>query len=94
MGQRLSRRARHFQRFRPMRLFVLEPQHYDAFIGALDAPPPAGAELKALMKKRPPVGSVSRRGVGQPQEIAGSASAARTSVSAQIWVNPLSGSQN
>ena len=36
-----------------MRLFVLEPQHYDAFIGALDAPPPAGAELKALMKKRP-----------------------------------------
>jgi uncharacterized protein (DUF1778 family) len=34
-------------------LFVLEPKHYDAFIRALDAPPPAGAELKALMKRRP-----------------------------------------
>jgi uncharacterized protein (DUF1778 family) len=35
------------------RLFVLDPEHYDAFIHALDAPPRAGPELRALMKKRP-----------------------------------------
>jgi uncharacterized protein (DUF1778 family) len=35
------------------RLFMLEPQQYDAFVRALDNPPPAGAKLKALMKKRP-----------------------------------------
>ncbi len=35
------------------RLFVLDSDQYDAFIKALDNPPPAGARLKALMKKRP-----------------------------------------
>jgi uncharacterized protein (DUF1778 family) len=35
------------------RLFVLDPEKYDAFISALDNPPPAGAKLKALMKRKP-----------------------------------------
>lgn len=35
------------------RLFVLDPEKYDAFIRALDNPPPAGAKLKALMKRKP-----------------------------------------
>jgi uncharacterized protein (DUF1778 family) len=35
------------------RLFVLDPDKYDAFISALDSPPPAGAKLKALMKRKP-----------------------------------------
>ena len=35
------------------RLFVLESDRYAAFVRALDNPPPAGAKLKALMKRRP-----------------------------------------
>jgi uncharacterized protein (DUF1778 family) len=35
------------------RLFVLDPEQYDAFVHALDNPPPAGAKLKALMNKKP-----------------------------------------
>ena len=35
------------------RLFLLDADRYAAFMKALDAPPPAGAKLKALMKKRP-----------------------------------------
>lgn len=35
------------------RLFVLESEQYAAFLRALDDPPPAGAKLKALMKRRP-----------------------------------------
>jgi uncharacterized protein (DUF1778 family) len=35
------------------RFFVLDPDKYDAFISALDNPPPAGAKLKALMKRKP-----------------------------------------
>src|SRR5260370_6915623 len=35
------------------RLFVLDPEKYDAFISALDNPPPAGAKLKALSKRKP-----------------------------------------
>ncbi|QHO77895.1 antitoxin [Bradyrhizobium sp. CCBAU 051011] len=35
------------------RLFVLDAEKYDAFIDALDNPPPAGPALKALMKRRP-----------------------------------------
>jgi uncharacterized protein (DUF1778 family) len=35
------------------RLFVLDAEQYDAFVRVLDNPPPAGAQLKALMKKRP-----------------------------------------
>ncbi len=35
------------------RLFVLEADKYEAFLSALDNPPPAGPKLKALMKRRP-----------------------------------------
>jgi uncharacterized protein (DUF1778 family) len=35
------------------RLFVLEPARFDAFVAALDNPPPAGPKLKALIKKKP-----------------------------------------
>jgi len=35
------------------RLFVLDSAQYDAFMQALDNPPPAGPKLKALMKRRP-----------------------------------------
>jgi uncharacterized protein (DUF1778 family) len=35
------------------RLFVLDPDKYDAFINALDNPPPAGTKLKALMQRKP-----------------------------------------
>ena len=35
------------------RLFSLESDQYDAFMQALDNPPPAGPKLRALMKRRP-----------------------------------------
>ena len=35
------------------RLFELDAEKFDAFASALDNPPPAGAALKALMKRRP-----------------------------------------
>ncbi|HWV53353.1 DUF1778 domain-containing protein [Pseudorhodoplanes sp.] len=35
------------------RLFVLDPERHDAFVRALDAPAPAGAKLRALMKRKP-----------------------------------------
>jgi uncharacterized protein (DUF1778 family) len=35
------------------RLFVLDAERYDAFLDALDHPPPAGAALKALMARKP-----------------------------------------
>jgi len=35
------------------RLFLLDPEQYDAFVHALDNPPPPGARLKSLMKRRP-----------------------------------------
>jgi len=35
------------------RLFVLDSDKYDAFVAALDNPPPAGLKLKALMKRKP-----------------------------------------
>jgi uncharacterized protein (DUF1778 family) len=35
------------------RLFVLTPERHDAFTQALDNPRPAGARLRALMKRRP-----------------------------------------
>jgi uncharacterized protein (DUF1778 family) len=35
------------------RLFVLDPEKYDAFVAALDNPPPAGPNLTALMKRKP-----------------------------------------
>jgi uncharacterized protein (DUF1778 family) len=36
------------------RLFVLDTDKYDAFVNALDHPPPAGRAVKALMRRRPP----------------------------------------
>jgi len=35
------------------RLFLLDADKYAEFLKVLDAPPPAGAKLKALMKRRP-----------------------------------------
>jgi len=35
------------------RLFILDPEQHDAFMRALDNPPPAGAKLRALMKRKP-----------------------------------------
>jgi len=35
------------------RLFALDSEQYDAFMQALDNPPPAGPRLRALMKRRP-----------------------------------------
>ena len=35
------------------RLFTLDGGKFDAFVAALDNPPPAGPKLKALMKRRP-----------------------------------------
>jgi uncharacterized protein (DUF1778 family) len=35
------------------RLFILDPEKHDAFTRALDAPAPAGAKLRALMKRKP-----------------------------------------
>lgn len=35
------------------RLFVLDEERFAAFARALDNPPPPGAKLKALMKRRP-----------------------------------------
>ena len=35
------------------RLFLLEDERFAAFARVLDSPPPAGARLKALMKRRP-----------------------------------------
>lgn len=35
------------------RLFVLDDEQHDAFVYALDNPPPPGAKLKALMRRKP-----------------------------------------
>ena len=35
------------------RLFVLDPKRYDAFVRALDNPPPPGPKLRALLRRRP-----------------------------------------
>lgn len=35
------------------RLFVLDPERYDAFVHALDNPPAPGPRLKALMRRVP-----------------------------------------
>jgi len=35
------------------RLFALDPEVYDAFLHALDEPPPPGPKLKALMRRVP-----------------------------------------
>lgn len=35
------------------RLFILDAERYDAFLSALDNPPPAGKALKALMRRQP-----------------------------------------
>ncbi|WP_126400803.1 DUF1778 domain-containing protein [Blastochloris tepida] len=35
------------------RLFVLDPQRYDAFVAALDNPPAPGPKLRALLRRVP-----------------------------------------
>lgn len=35
------------------RLFVLDPEQYDAFIHALDNPPAPGPKLRALLRRTP-----------------------------------------
>lgn len=35
------------------RLFVLDPERYDAFMRALDNPPPPGPKLKSLLRRPP-----------------------------------------
>jgi uncharacterized protein (DUF1778 family) len=35
------------------RLFILEPEHWDAFVAALDAPPKPNKRLAALLARRP-----------------------------------------
>jgi uncharacterized protein (DUF1778 family) len=35
------------------RLFILDADKHDSFVRALDAPPPAGAKLRALMRRKP-----------------------------------------
>jgi uncharacterized protein (DUF1778 family) len=35
------------------RLFVLDAKRYDAFVRALDNPPPPGPKLRALLRRRP-----------------------------------------
>jgi uncharacterized protein (DUF1778 family) len=35
------------------RLFILDADKYDAFLNALDNPPPAGKALKTLMRRQP-----------------------------------------
>jgi uncharacterized protein (DUF1778 family) len=35
------------------RLFILDADKYDAFLSALDNPPPASKALKALMRRQP-----------------------------------------
>lgn len=35
------------------RLFILDAEKHDAFTRALDTPPPAGAKLRALMRRKP-----------------------------------------
>ncbi len=36
------------------RLFVLDPEHYDAFVQALDNPPAPDPKLRALLSRVPP----------------------------------------
>jgi uncharacterized protein (DUF1778 family) len=35
------------------RLFILDAEKHDSFVRALDAPAPAGAKLRALMRRKP-----------------------------------------
>ncbi len=35
------------------RLFVLDPERYDAFVAALDNPPAPGPKLRALLRRTP-----------------------------------------
>lgn len=35
------------------RLFVLDPEHFDAFVQALDNPPPPGPKLRSLLRRVP-----------------------------------------
>ncbi len=35
------------------RLFVLDPDRYEAFMDALDKPPPPGPKLRSLLRRAP-----------------------------------------
>lgn len=48
-----SARAQAIDVLLDQRLFVLDPDRYDAFVHALDAPPPPGQCLKALLGRVP-----------------------------------------
>lgn len=40
-------------------VFTLAPEHFDAFVAVLNAPPPPNAKLKALFAKQAPWDSVA-----------------------------------
>ena len=48
-----SARAKAIDVLLDQRLFVLEPERYDAFVQALDDPPPPGPRLRALLRRAP-----------------------------------------
>jgi uncharacterized protein (DUF1778 family) len=48
-----SARARAIDTLLDQRLFVLEPERYDAFLHALDNPPAPGPKLRALLRRTP-----------------------------------------
>ncbi len=48
-----SARAKAIDVVLDQRLFVLEPDRYDAFVHALDNPPAPGPKLKSLLRRAP-----------------------------------------
>lgn len=48
-----SARAQAIDVLLDQRLFVLDPQRYDAFLHALDNPPAPGPKLRALLRRKP-----------------------------------------
>jgi uncharacterized protein (DUF1778 family) len=48
-----SARASAIDTLLDQRLFVLDPERYDAFVRALDNPPAPGPKLRALMRRTP-----------------------------------------
>jgi uncharacterized protein (DUF1778 family) len=48
-----SARTRAIDVLLDQRLFVLDPQRYDAFVHALDNPPAPGPKLRALLRRAP-----------------------------------------
>jgi uncharacterized protein (DUF1778 family) len=48
-----SARARAVDVLLDQRLFVLDPERYDAFVHALDNPPAPGPKLRTLLRRKP-----------------------------------------